>query len=71
MKSGKRSLTLSIAPEIDENVELTNDNNTKYETTISVLNPSDCSQHFQQLNFIWLFLANSKFASPSTNEVCK
>lgn len=59
-KSQERSLSSSIAPQIDENVHLTDDNNTRYECSIAVSNASQYWLEFQRLNTIWLLISNSQ-----------
>lgn len=69
-KHQKRGLSLSISPEIDENVELTTENDSTFKTPIVV---NDLylpySRKFQQLNLIWMFLSNSKFVSLSSEVI--
>lgn len=69
-KHQKRSLSISISPEIDENVELTIENDSTFKTPI-VVNDSYLaySRNFQQLNLIWMLLSNSKFVSLSSEVI--
>lgn len=49
-------------------MELPTENEMNFGTEIQVKNPSEYSNHCQQLNIIWLFLSNLRFTTPAKGE---
>lgn len=56
-----------LAPEIDENVELSTDTEVRYSTPLSLENSAEYSERFQQLSVIWLLVSQSKLVVSNVN----